>query len=1057
MPILQFLERALPTVGAVAGGVLGGAADVASLGALAPVINPITGAAAGSALGRVGENALTKQSLGSGVAQSAIGGAVGQGVGGLAANALGDTLGTGLTGAFTKGATVGGSSSAASTAAMGDRSGKDLTMSFLQGAAIGGVTGGAVQSVAKRFFSQDKLDKMATSENTSQIEKDITPVTGPVVAQRIAPAIAKSNDSEIVSNIIDNGVKEHLPSPPPQTPIQDVTPVTKAPETAGQGTEPPDFLKPDNPSAVSDIEAQRTALDMMHRDADPADALRYYMDATGKPFPEARDTINSLVKKSTAPLGNNTKGAISSEKNPLFGQVENPEAQRGDTETPIRNARTTNNEIFRRVNAALEQYDKLSPNDQQLADRLRGTDPAELAKEAENPEQFQSFANQVKQYNDYTQAKGAELGQNVGYKKYYGAPILTVNADEEMGMTPLELAKYHAQQPTKPGYGMERTTSGYDEATAGNRQRLFENFGQDLAYDAERRSNHLMSLELEKGLNEALPGQVKTGMIGPNYRQLDIPGGSRISLPSDIANEINRRAPAFENNGLVRGYDTINSELKNLKLGGGAFHSLNVLGTYIGRGLGSGDILRPSWWGDLNGIMKGTFSGDAYKSELDRMSQSGTLMNADAAGLTHDLKTVQADVQGGPLANKIPGLGQLHDAIFGRQIPLLKLKTFEQMTQGLDRNNPEDLQKMVSTAKELNQNYGGLNREIQGLTPQTFKRTARLFLATDYNEGQIRTLVDAFSKGGVEGKLARQVVFGKALLFGGIAAAGGVAGGEFQGQTPKQIALNLIQKVVNPKFQAGGFTASLPTTQLSELGKPVSETVSNALAGRTVKTPWENFASARLAAVPSFAEQNVSNKNFYGQPIHGTDFYGRPVTPGQTVANEIGSLSPIPVTQAIQAGEGRATPASVAANIAGLNVRPNNSIQYAPIYGQTYLQALQKTPGIPKDQIQADQQFFAALGSTGGKKKVETQAAKDFAAGDEQKAQQDIAAYNVKLLKALKPWSQSDGAKYFDQTMQSILQSSLIKMSTIRNNVTYTKKTNPTSIGLPINALQGGQ
>lgn len=85
----NFLERALPTIGSIGGGILGGlgagAADVASLGAAAPLVNPITGAiagsAAGEAAGKAGQNLLEGQNAGQGVLGAGVEGAVSQAAG----------------------------------------------------------------------------------------------------------------------------------------------------------------------------------------------------------------------------------------------------------------------------------------------------------------------------------------------------------------------------------------------------------------------------------------------------------------------------------------------------------------------------------------------------------------------------------------------------------------------------------------------------------------------------------------------------------------------------------------------------------------------------------------------------------------------------------------------------------------------------------------------------------------------------------------------------------------------------------------------------------------
>jgi hypothetical protein len=54
-----FFDRNAATIGGVAGAIGGGLADAASLGALAPLINPVTGAAAGEGIGQEAENKTT--------------------------------------------------------------------------------------------------------------------------------------------------------------------------------------------------------------------------------------------------------------------------------------------------------------------------------------------------------------------------------------------------------------------------------------------------------------------------------------------------------------------------------------------------------------------------------------------------------------------------------------------------------------------------------------------------------------------------------------------------------------------------------------------------------------------------------------------------------------------------------------------------------------------------------------------------------------------------------------------------------------------------------------
>jgi hypothetical protein len=466
-------------------------------------------------------------------------------------------------------------------------------------------------------------------------------------------------------------------------------------------------------------------------------------------------------------------------------------------------------------------------------------------------------------------------------------------------------------------------------------------------------------------------------------------------------------------------------------------------------------------------MVKATLSDNAFKSAVTQWGNQGRLLDFDAVGLQHSVGTSEADIKPSGKLGNIPILKQIHSAIFDRQIPYMKMQLMDQKMDsiGFDRNNPDQLKEMSAYAKNLNNAFGGLNRSIQGLTPGTFNRLQRVFLATDYNEGQIRLMGNAFKEGGSAGTLARQVVLGKALLWAGMATAGGVAGGEFKGQTPRQVALNILAKVVNPKFKFGGYTVGLPTSQLSELGKPISETVGNAFTGKSLTNPTKDFASARLAAIPSGVEQWAENRNFSGQPLRGTDYYGRPISAAQTAEGIAGMAAPIPIAQGIQTASGSQSTPSMLANIAGVRSYPTSTPQYAPIAAQTYLQELQKTPGVSKEQLNADTQFVSALGTGDtGRSKVLKQATSLLSQAEKSgnsktvsqnraKVTQLIADYNKKLIQALKPWQESGGETYLDANMLNLLRTTMISFKNANENVTYDIKTNPTSVGVPIAAL----
>ncbi len=341
------------------------------------------------------------------------------------------------------------------------------------------------------------------------------------------------------------------------------------------------------------------------------------------------------------------------------------------------------------------------------------------------------------------------------------------------------------------------------------------------------------------------------------------------------------------------------------------------------------------------------------------------------------------------------------------------------------------------------------------MTARTAKLAGRGVLAWDWNEGQVRTLADAISKGGIEGKLARQTVFGKALLFAGLATAAGAVGGEFKGKDPKQVALDILQKTVNPSFQFGNYTVGLPATQVSELGKPITQTISNAINGKSVVNPTKDMLASRLAAIPSGVEQLTQNRNFSGNTIYGNDYFGRPIGAGQTALNLAGMAVPIPASQAVQTISGQQSAGATAANIAGLSARPTYDLAYAPVAGQTYVQAL-KQAHAPADQIQADTQFFDLLGTMSAAKKsalnkAEGEVSKKTPAGLAA-AQKTLQSYNAKLVQTLQPWATSGGTKYFDSTMMAQLRASILNVGTATKYARTDIKNNPTAYGQPLSA-----
>jgi len=1026
-------------------------------------------------------------------AAKAIEAPIAEGVGGLAGRAIGSA---------TAGAALGGAQNVAAGATQG-QSGKKLALDFLQGAELGGVTGGAVplagaaiKDVANSGVLQDQTgggnplsdeaaNKVAKSEDPNEIKKTLEKEVGPNVARDVAPTLAsQTKDPNIVQGVVKNDMQsklnpnissQNVPSPAP-LPIEPPTPtsdINTPAQVAEQGTAeeqslfqsanqtPEAFLNAPGENTtnthLNTLGAQQDLQHVLNTGGTVTDALNKYMESSGATYKQAQEAYQRATSgDSGIPLN---KSQINASLNPRFEEGSNlikPVAE-GDIEAPINNATTATNAVKREGEQAKTLVNNLSDKDAALLNQLRDKTPQQIAdlaaNQADKPSDFIEAANAVKQYDDLTQGIGSGgLNMQVAYRQNH---FLTRYVQKIGSNNPEDVSGVNL--PNKPGQGFSRGNLTDEELQQYGYERSFDNFKDELAHDIDVKSGQVKQLALAKGFEEAHPGQIKIGTIGADqtgvYKQLQIPGGGKISLPAAIADEINKRAPAPEvTNKAANIYDTANSELKAVKLGGGLFHSFNVAGSYIGQQLVSGKLFTPQGMSDAGHVIAATFSPKYMAQRMSELDQSGILRAADLGGLEYNRFGISQDVGAQGKIGEAPVLKQLHELTFGRQIPMMKLVTLQQKLTdaGIDPKNmsTEDAQYATKMSKQINKEFGGMNRAIQGLTPRQFRVVSRALLATDYTESQLKTLADAFTKGGTDGNLARQVVFGKALLFAGAATALGAAGGEFKGQPPSKIAEDIIYKSINPQFKFGNYNVGLPETQASEFIKPIAQTAGNISQGKNAMNPTKDFFTARAAAVPSELEQLATNRNFSGQPIYGHDYYGRPVSPGETAGNLAAGVLPIPASQAESTIAGNQNIPAAIANTVGFHVSPTYNPQYAPIEGQTYLQELQASGATPQ-RVQADTQFFDLVGGL-SKQKTKTSNAVQTAInqGDEAKAHQEAAQYNQKLLQALKPWITSGGAQYLDPLLQGYLMNTAIinpgkLVRTARTNL----KNNPTAYG----------
>jgi hypothetical protein len=1040
----------------------------------------------------------------------------------------------------------------------------------LEGAAAGGALGagvplaaGAIKNAApldqvgginnpikpSDQFDPKDLQKMAESNDPKAVEKQLTPVTGPVVAKEIAPAVAKSTDPNVAKNIIDNslnnkipatlpnatpdttGVNPQSPAPAPLPPPTPVSDINSPAQVAQQGSDEESLFasgqqQPQDLQSISQTQGQRPAGDIqtqienahnagddetakslipqlpddmqdstrsalglqepfMHAPGEePAapsqvskagvmqgmqdmlndgqhttdEALNHYFQNVPNAKPgEAQEALDQVMHSTGI-----DKSKVNAKLNPQYENVDIPKATSKDA--AILNGQYANNKVVQAGKPVLDDMQKLDEHDVELTRSLKGRDPATVITQAHDPEQFAKVVQGLKDYNDYTQAAGANLGQDIPYRQNYGLRT-PYKPPEEVANAPGTAAL-----PDNASYTKGRVYQTHEEALQNGEVPRNATAIEDLQNDIGQRAHDQSQLALAKGLEEAYPGQVhivNTGKQPDGYTNLLIPNGEDIYMPRDIADEINERQMATPAKGALGEHDQINAAGKNLELGAGLFHGFNTAGIFTGQQLASGKLLsNPSAAGN---VVKNLLSDSATKNYLDQLSKEGTfdenhsvINAADASGLNYSNASSDIGKPGdkglvGKIAS-IPGLKQIHQSIFERQIPTMMMETFRQKTQGLDIfGSAADREQAIKIAKGINNEYGHLNRDIQGLTPKTFQRASRFLLATDYQEGQLRTLANAFNPkniGTPEGKLAREAVFGKALVFGGLATLGAAKGRDFQGDSPKQTALAIMNKAINPSFNIAGYKVGLPATQISNVAKPIEESIASAKKGNGIAAGAEDFASSHAAFLPSKAEEFGTNKNYEGNAVYGKDYFGRPIGAGTVAENALSGLAPIPLAQTAQTATGNQSVGAAIANTVGLNASPQYNLNYAPIAGQTYVQRLEATPGIPKAKISSTTQFFDLLGQgSKGKSATIDAAEKAIIAKNPQKADKIIANYNEQLIKALMPWEKAGGTKYLDSTMLSLLRTAEVTYKKANENVNYDIKTNPTAYGVPISAL----
>lgn len=602
---------------------------------------------------------------------------------------------------------------------------------------------------------------------------------------------------------------------------------------------------------------------------------------------------------------------------------------------------------------------------------------------ADNPAQFRAVHDAIRSGYDARLASDLSMGREVGRRNNYLQHIFDRrDPNVERALDKLQGPKTIIGKNTPPGYTKPRTVPSYEAA---GRIKLTDEAGKPILdargkavtlLDKRKNANALEDFEdamraaanehgsqaLRRGIEEAhgINTSNKVGfdkLSGKNYVQLRVPGGENITVPKDIADHYNQRLGVKENPGvtkgqkIVKGYDAANRGLKYAKLGGGFFHSFTTAGSVLGRQVTSlHTIMHPieALKQNLN-LIKSTVSTKAFDESIAGHAASGRLSFARKIGTTLSPQEILADADVKKL-DKIEGsrwnpIKKVHDLVFSRQIPEAKMMFIQQKMDmkfpGMDYHNPTPAQmaygrKVATSVNRL----GGINRAVSGLTYPTAQRVARVVLATDFTEGKFGTLYAALAKapGNPEGDIARSLVVGKTVVF----ALPGVAAATIAGKihTRADLEHEVANQILNPNVplkekgkpsktnpQGTPQEAKLPKTFISEIASVIAPAISDLRnktpAGGDLATGVKDYASARLAALPSTVEQAATNTDFYGNPIYGPDKQGNPQSKAKVAQNIGNQVLPIPAVQTSKTISGGQNVRDAALNTVGFKISNN--------------------------------------------------------------------------------------------------------------------------------------
>lgn len=630
-----------------------------------------------------------------------------------------------------------------------------------------------------------------------------------------------------------------------------------------------------NETPTRNIEGDKAILDGIKNGDSDAALVRSYMDATGVDEETAKKAVGVLNTDEHV----DNQGAV--ENNPKYGTTANYKIGKAEdikqtgldkvlvkTKSGAEKLQTNAllNKIVLKAHApgllaatkeslARDVFDKLTPEDQALADRLRNNDIDTLTKDAKDPELFKEYATRVKDLQDTAHADrpvADPFQEGNLYRRNYGAGFSLEDKDGH----PTTVSQFEGKEQNFQKGRNFHTYKDIEEASG--LKRSSANFHEDVQNDVASNNRFIIDHSIVRGIKDTFGKDAAYLKDDPDrptdLKQLN--AYKNVYIRPDLAERLNERASKPISTDLIgkatQKFDSLNATQKTLRLALGGFHNINI-------GISAG-ILNP---GEFGKTIQAWNSDPFYKDQLDKAVNDGSLEKAYHGGLTLSSGSEFES----KLASKIPG----HDALFNRQIPMSKLAVFQKYTKGLNLNdNYDDIR---GVARVTNNIFGGINRLVDGMNSTRLKQVGRFVLATDYNEGQIRALLTALSKGGIEGNIARRLIGGRMALLAAPGTIQGLVDGK-AGKTPKQIATFIGKQLFDPTVQTPWKTAGGNPKQIALIAT-VTNKFYRAIAPAFEKNNPDKTSgltqelSGNLSALASSVYSEYKNSDYYGNPLHG--------------------------------------------------------------------------------------------------------------------------------------------------------------------------------------------